>query len=76
MKLLSIFSAFLVLALFSGCASNGGAGASTASNGEEAAEEPAEERSTTGTRTAYEGSTGPRLLMERYKTGEIEGYQD
>lgn len=26
-------------------------------------------------KTAYEGSTGSGLLMERYKSGEIDGYR-
>ena len=26
-------------------------------------------------KTAYEGNTGPGLLMERYKSGSIEGYR-
>lgn len=26
-------------------------------------------------RTAYEGETGPKLLMERYQSGEIEGFR-
>jgi len=27
-------------------------------------------------KTAYEGSTGSGLLMERYKSGNIDGYRD
>lgn len=27
-------------------------------------------------KTAYEGSTGTGLLMERYKSGEISGFRD
>ena len=30
----------------------------------------------TGTKTAYDGSTGPSLLMERYKSGQIEGFRN
>lgn len=29
-----------------------------------------------GEKTAYEGSTGSGLLMERYKSGQIEGYRE
>lgn len=28
------------------------------------------------TKTAYEGSTGSGLLMERYKSGDISGFRD
>ena len=29
-----------------------------------------------GEKTAYDGATGSGLLMERYKTGRIEGYRE
>lgn len=71
MKLISLFSIMFVSLFFIGCASSGGSEA--ASN-----EEPAAEDATgsTGAKTAYEGSTGSGLLMERYKSGQIEGFRN
>jgi PBP1b-binding outer membrane lipoprotein LpoB len=38
--------------------------------------ESAEGDAATSAKTAYEGSTGSGLLMERYKSGEISGFRD
>ncbi|WPJ97440.1 hypothetical protein SH580_06915 [Coraliomargarita algicola] len=74
MKLSHIITLLIAALFFSGCASN-----DNASMTEEAA--PATGSSTMGNdgatqKTAYEGSTGSGLLMERYKSGNIEGYRD
>ena len=71
MKLLLIFSGLIYSLLFMGCASSGGVGSSI--EGATPEEETAE--TVTG-KTAYEGSTGSGLLMERYKSGQIKGYRD
>ena len=59
---------------FVGCASQ----ESASSQGEPAtgtgSSDMSEERSTA--KTAYEGSTGSGLLMERYKSGAIEGFRN
>lgn len=71
MKLILILSLMFVSLIFVGCASNGD------SKSASSAEAPAEETSDTmGEKTAYEGSTGSGLLMERYKTGQIEGFRE
>lgn len=72
MKLLYILSLSIFSLFFLGCASSGG---TEAADSEEAAATEASADSA-GTKTAYEGSTGSGLLMERYKTGQIEGYRD
>lgn len=67
---LTFVFAFLFSVLFTGC---------TGSSNDAAAQEEAPamgESSEAGVRTAYEGSTGPKLLMERYKSGSIEGLND
>lgn len=64
---LSLFSLFIL-----GCASSGG---SESADSEEAAAME-DSAGTKDTRTAYEGSTGSGLLMERYKVGQIKGYSD
>lgn len=69
---LFIFPLILVFAsLFSGCASNEGASAASEEEGSSmgASSQP-------DAKTAYEGSTGSGLLMERYKAGSIEGLND
>ncbi|MGZ0655867.1 hypothetical protein ACWPKO_10535 [Coraliomargarita sp. W4R53] len=73
MKLSHIITLLIAALFFSGCASK-----ETASTTEEAA--PATGSATMGNdgagqKTAYEGSTGSGLLMERYKSGDIEGYR-
>jgi hypothetical protein len=71
MKLIYIFSLMFVSLIFIGCASSGG---SEATSSEDV---PAEEGSSSmGAKTAYEGSTGSGLLMERYKSGQIEGFRE
>lgn len=68
MKTTYITSIFAAVLLFAGCASK-----------ETASSEPAQAAPTgesVQVKTAYEGSTGSGLLMERYKSGNIEGYRD
>lgn len=72
MKLLSLFSLLAFSLLFFGCASKDGSDATATEEGP-AAEETS---SSMGAKTAYEGSTGSGLLMERYKAGQIEGYRE
>ena len=80
MKLIPIFSLLALNCFFSlfflGCASTGGS--ETSSNGEASVEETSVEQTSgsTGAKTAYEGTTGSGLLMERYKAGQIEGYRE
>lgn len=76
MKLTYILSLLAAAFIFAGCAS-------TKKESSEAATSPAtstessEASSSMNTRkTSYDGSTGPGLLMERYKTGNIEGYRN
>ncbi|PXA04296.1 hypothetical protein DDZ13_07115 [Coraliomargarita sinensis] len=72
MKLLYILPLLIFSLFVLGCASSGG----TESAG---SEEPASAEDSSGSmsnKTAYEGSTGSGLLMERYKSGQIEGYRD
>jgi len=73
MKLTHIITLLLAAFVFTGCASN-----ESASTSEEAAPVTGTAASDAGSgeKTAYEGSTGSGLLMERYKTGRIEGYRD
>lgn len=72
MKLLSIIPLLFLSLFFLGCATSGG---SESVAGDEAA--PSEESSGGMTdKTAYEGSTGTGLLMERYKSGQIQGYRE
>ncbi|MGJ8641212.1 MAG: hypothetical protein ACSHYA_17615 [Opitutaceae bacterium] len=70
MKLTHILSLLFAALVFSGCASK-------KSETSKASSEEAPAMGETGTaKTAYEGSTGSGLLMERYKAGSIEGYRD
>lgn len=73
MKLVTLFSLLTLSFFFAGCASSG-----TGKSGESAAAEeaPVFEGSSTGAKTAYEGSTGSGLLMVRYKAGRIEGFRN
>ena len=70
MKFTHIITLLAAALFFAGCASK-----ETAST-----EAPAEAAPATGksvqAKTAYEGSTGSGLLMERYKSGSIEGYRE
>lgn len=79
MKILYIFTAFLGLVLFSGCASNGGAAAASDAESAPATASSSSSSSSSASsgtaKTAYEGSTGSGLLMERYKSGQIEGFR-
>ncbi len=77
MKLSHIITLLTAALFFTGCASNNTD--NTASTSEEAAPETGSatvDNSGSGEKTSYEGSTGSGLLMERYKTGRIEGYVD
>ena len=80
MKPSHIITLIVAALFFAGCASK-----ETASTTEEAA--PMTGSANAGAaagatdsgahaKTAYEGSTGSGLLMERYKAGSIEGYRD
>jgi len=72
MKLIYTLPLLILSLLFVGCASSGGSEPT-------ASETPAEAEDSSGSvgaKTAYEGSTGSGLLMERYKAGQIEGYRD
>lgn len=74
MKLSHIITLILAALFFTGCASN-----KKAASTEEAAPETGTatvSNEGAGEKTAYEGTTGSGLLMERYKTGRIEGYRD
>jgi hypothetical protein len=74
MRLTFILSILIAALISSGCGSR--TGSETAAS-EEAA--PMGESSYTegaGAKTAYDGSTGSGLLMERYKSGAIEGFRD
>jgi len=71
MKLLYILPLLTFSLFFLGCASSGG---SEAMDTEEAAATE-DSAGSMNTKTAYDGSTGSGLLMERYKAGQIEGYR-
>ena len=74
MKLSHIITLLIAALFFTGCASN-----ETAATSEEAAPETGSASmgdEGSGEKTAYEGSTGSGLLMERYKSGRIEGYRE
>lgn len=73
MKLTQIITLLVAAFFFAGCASN-----ESASTTEEAAPATGATASDAGAgaKTAYEGSTGSGLLMERYKAGSIEGYRE
>lgn len=64
---------FLVLStIFIGCATTG-SNESATSEGALPVEESTDQ---VKTKTAYEGTTGSGLLMERYKAGQIQGFRD
>ncbi|MFT5836699.1 MAG: hypothetical protein ACI9ZV_000195 [Candidatus Azotimanducaceae bacterium] len=74
MKLSHIITLLIAALFFTGCMSN-----QTASTTEEAASETGSAtvgNEGSGEKTAYEGSTGSGLLMERYKSGRIEGFRN
>jgi PBP1b-binding outer membrane lipoprotein LpoB len=78
MKLSQIITLLVATLFFAGCASK-----ETASTSEEAgaATGAAAGNSTAGDqgageKTAFDGSTGSGLLMERYKSGQIEGFRE
>jgi len=73
MKLIYILSLLTSLFIFAGCASDGGAETATS---EEATSTGDSSYDGAGAKTAYEGSTGSGLLMERYKSGQIEGFRE
>jgi len=78
--ILSFLPSFLLAAMFlAGCASSPSSSSSPSASGpEEAASMGSDEASTSSSsaKTAYDGSTGSGLLMERYKQGQIGGYRN
>ena len=75
MKFVYILPLMVLSLVFLGCASSGAGDAADAADSEGAAATEASSGAMGG-KTAYEGSTGSGLLMERYKAGQIEGYRD
>lgn len=71
MKYFLTFSLLIFSFLLLGCASS-----TSSETSSDSAPETGTSDSATGARTAYEGQTGSRLLMERYQTGEIQGLRD
>lgn len=67
MKLISLFSLLAFSLFFLGCASSGGTEPAATE------EESVSTDTSAGAKTSYDGSTGSGLLMERYKSGQIEG---
>lgn len=77
MKLLHILSFFVAALFFAGCASTESSSASEEQVPEKQAPETAvSSDSNAGAKTAYDGNTGSGLLMERYKSGAIEGLRE
>jgi hypothetical protein len=74
MRLTFILSILIAALISSGCASSGGS--ETAASEESAPMGESAYAEGTDTKTAYDGSTGGGLLMERYKSGSIEGFRD
>lgn len=72
MKLTHIITLLAAALFLGGCASKEAAPTSTEVSSPAA---PATGDSVQS-KTAYEGSTGSGLLMERYKSGSIEGYRN
>jgi len=72
MKFFYLLSLFVFSMFILGCATTGESGT------EEAATDELTEDGSGAVRakTAYEGSTGAGLLMERYKAGQIEGFRE
>lgn len=75
MKLSHIITLLIAALFFTGCASNESASTTEEVAPETGASTMGNEGSSTN-KTAYEGSTGSGLLMERYKSGQIEGYRN
>ncbi|HAV12244.1 MAG TPA: hypothetical protein DCX06_01945 [Opitutae bacterium] len=73
MKLTHILTLLAAALFFTGCGSTKTATSDTA---EEQAAPATGSDSSARAKTAYEGSTGSGLLMERYKAGSIEGYRN
>ena len=74
MKTLHLLSLLAFSLIIAGCAGSGGSSESTSSSAEASSvgnDEAMSEQ--TGAKTAYDGSTGSGLLMERYKSGSIQG---
>lgn len=72
MKLTQIITLLAAALFFAGCASK--ETASTEAPAETTAPAMGND-SSAGAKTAYDGNTGSGLLMERYKSGSIEGYR-
>jgi uncharacterized lipoprotein YajG len=73
MKLTQIITLLAAALFFAGCASKEIA---TTESPEQVAPATGNSGSSVGTRTAYDGNTGSGLLMERYKSGNIEGFRN
>lgn len=77
MRHFNIIALLFAALFFLGCATS-----ETTSTQDEAAatvgdsEAGASSESGARAKTAYEGSTGSGLLMERYKSGNIDGYRE
>ncbi len=74
MKTLHLLSLLAFSLIIAGCAGSGGSSESSSSSAEASSvgnDEAMSEQ--TGAKTAYDGSTGSGLLMERYKSGSIQG---
>jgi len=76
--IITLLIAALFITGFTGCASKetasaGGEAAPATGSTADSAELVNDGR---GEKTAFEGSTGSGLLMERYKSGRIEGFRD
>ncbi|MBT64076.1 hypothetical protein QEH52_16445 [Coraliomargarita sp. SDUM461003] len=74
MKLSHIITLLIAALFFTGCASNDNGATSEEAATTTGSGTMSDEAATQ--KTAYEGSTGSGLLMERYKSGNIEGYRD
>jgi hypothetical protein len=74
MKITLIITLLSGAFFFSGCATQD----SESTQGETAPATggPSQNESEVTAKTAYEGATGPGLLMERYKSGQIEGFKN
>jgi outer membrane biogenesis lipoprotein LolB len=73
MKLSHIITLLIAAFFITGCASTN---SSTAEEAAPATESEAMMDEGVTNKTAYEGSTGSGLLMERYKSGQIEGFRN
>lgn len=70
MKILYFLPLFIGALLLTGCETTSG------SSGSADEPEAAASDASAGEKTAYDGGTGSGLLMERYKSGSIDGYRE